>query len=108
MESVITLDPLIVTFIVGGLIPILTGVVTKLGSSTTVKAVTALVLSSVTAVLTQLFVDNASNTFEPKAAAMLLFTTFVANLGSYIGVWKPIGNTDQVPLQRVTANFGLG
>lgn len=108
MDNTITVDPLIVSVIVGAVIPVITGVVTKLNSTTGVKAITAAVLASAGGVLTQLFVDNPDNSFVLKEAVVLAALVFVTNLGTYLGIYKPVGKTDQVPLQNITAPYGLG
>jgi hypothetical protein len=101
----ITLDPTVLAIITGALIPLVTGVLTKLDSSTHVKATVALVLSVLVGVATTITAD-ASFTVEDVFEAA--GTAFAANLTAYLGVWKAMGKTDEVPLQARTANFGIG
>ncbi len=101
-----TIDPMHLSIISGAVIPILTGVITKLGSSTTVKAVTALALSVVVGALSQIVTLDGVVDVESVAEAAGM--AFLANLSMYLGAFKPIGKTEQVPLQLVTENFGIG
>jgi fucose permease len=101
----ITLDPTVVALIGGAVIPVLTGLLTKLDSSTNWKAGLALVLAVVIGVATTA-TESASFTVEQIIEAAGI--AFAANVTTYIGAWKPLGKTEQVPLQNATANFGLG
>ncbi|HUW00744.1 MAG TPA: hypothetical protein VMW08_00190 [Acidimicrobiales bacterium] len=101
----ITLDPTVVALVGGALVPVLTGLVTKLNSSTGWKAAAALVLSVLVGVATT---ATEAASFTPEQIIEAAGIAFAANVTTYIGMWKPIGKTDQVPLQNVTAGFGLG
>lgn len=104
METVV-LDPFIVALIGGSLIPILTGIVTKLRSSTGVKAGVALVLSAAVGVAGQVVTNDGE--LEPKLALLAFATAFAANVTSYLGVHKAIGKPVPI-LATATANFGIG
>lgn len=104
MSTEITLDPMLAAAIAGIIIPMVTGVITKLDSSSHVKALTALVLSVLTAVLT----CASKGMFTPDMLAKTAMAAFGANVTTYIGAWKPMGKTDLLPLQGKTKNFGIG
>lgn len=100
----ITLDPMLAAAVAGIVIPMVTGVITKLDSSSHVKAVTALVLSVLVAVLTCV----SKGMFTPDMLAKTAMAAFGANVTTYVGAWKPMGKTDTLPLQNMTKNFGIG
>lgn len=95
----------VVSILVGIVLPLVTGVVTKLRADSAVKAVANALLVVVTAALTTLVT-------EPEAGIPLydflysLFFAGVASGASYAHLWKPTGIAEQV--QRATARFGLG
>lgn len=101
----ITLDPLVVAAIGGALIPLITGLITKYQSATGVKAITALVLAVAVGALTAVTEDGSFTLDEVAEAALLAFGT---NVTTYLGIWKPIGNTDAVPGQMLWPDRGLG
>jgi hypothetical protein len=105
--TTITLDPVLVSVIAGTIIPLATGIITKLKSASGVKATVALVLSAIVGVVNELVVQS-GGTFDVRQAVLLAGTTFVANVAAYNGMWKPIGDTPYLPLQVKTANFGFG
>ena len=91
----------------GVLIPVATGLLTKLESSSGVKAVIAIVLSVILGVIAEQGQLEAGQTLDLLAVGESAFVAFVANIASYLGVWKPIGKDESVPLQKATADFGF-
>ena len=96
-------NAVVISLIAGALIPILTGLVTKLQASPQVKALVNVVVAAAVAVLVQV---NQTGQFDWQSSLMLFATTLGASLGTYHGVYKPVNGN--VPLAKVTANFGLG
>ena len=103
--TVVTLDPFIVSVLAGTIIPVITGVVTKLEAASGVKAIVALVLSALVGILTPIV--NQGGTFDWKVVLLSFAAAFVTNLATYLGMWKAIGEP-YPPLAKATENFGLG
>ena len=87
--------------------PCSVGLLTKVSAPDRVKAVAGIVLSAVAALITQ-----ATTADGGAVLSQDMIVTWALALGtsiaSYLGVWKPVGSSDQVPLQNATANFGIG
>ncbi len=103
--TTISLDPFIVALIGGTLIPILTGIVTKLEAGNGIKSVVALVLSVAVGALSAIV--NGGGTFDWKLLVAAAAAAFAMNVTSYLGLHTTIGS-DQPWLSKATANFGLG
>jgi hypothetical protein len=105
MESTITIDPFAVSILVGTVLPIVVGLVTKLGASSGLKAVLLLLLSAVQGLIV-------SSTMGDGAAVFSTETLLIAGLGwvsavaSYYGLLTPTGISPAV--NNKTARFGLG
>ena len=105
MESTLTIDPFAVSVLIGTVMPILVGLVTKLNSSRALKSITLLFLSAA-----QGAIVNA--TMADGAAVLSLDTVLVAGLGwvtavaSYYGLLSPTGVSTKV--NDKTANLGIG
>lgn len=100
------LDPFLLTLLIGSVLPVLVGIVTKLQASDTIKSTVNVALAAVTAVLVQ--VQSMGGNFDWKASVALFASTFVASGATYQHFWVPIGKTDVPPLATATANFGIG
>jgi hypothetical protein len=102
MNDVIQLTPQVVAIIAGVVIPILTGLVTKLGTSSKTKAVIAFALSAIAGALAPVIAngDFVAQTFLISAA-----TVWVIATATYFGFYQPTGTTDAV--QAKTQNFGI-
>lgn len=103
--TIVQLDPLVVALIGGTLIPIATGVLTKLEAASGVKAAVALVLSAAVGVAATIVAQDGS--FDWKVVLISFGAAFAANLTSYLGVYRPIGKP-YPPLAGVTKGWGLG
>lgn len=103
--TTITLDPFLVALIGGTLIPIITGIITKLQASNGVKSVVALVLSVLVGTLSA--ITSSGGTFDWKLAAAAAGAAFATNVTTYLGLHTTIGS-DQPIGTYATANFGLG
>jgi Trk-type K+ transport system membrane component len=95
----------LVSFLIGIVIPLATGLVTKLDAHPAVKVVVNSVLIVVTGILTTLV-------NEPDKGLPLYDTFYaivfaaVSSWGTYARIWRPAGVTTAI--QTRTAKFGLG
>lgn len=101
----ITLAAWLVALLGGTVVPILTGLATKLSATPGTKAVVGLLLS--TAVTLVAAVVNARGVFVAEELAVLFATTFTAHVTTYYGLWKPVGG-GAAPGAKATAGAGLG
>jgi hypothetical protein len=80
----------IISILVGGVLPLVTGLVTKATWSGGVRAVVLLALSGVTGVLTDyLGALNGGTPFDWGVALTAAVLTFLSGVGMYFGLWKP-------------------
>lgn len=100
--TAIQLSAWVVALLGGTISPVLTGLVTKLGASSGTKALMALIITALIAVVDA--VVNANGAFNPSALVTLFVVTFVAHASSYWNFWRPVG----VPGVLATAEFGVG
>lgn len=102
----INLDPVFVSLIGGTLIPILTALLTKLNASKGLKALVALVLAC--ALAGGSMIVQTEGVFTWQTLVLSVAAAFSANVVSYVGAWKPIGDTNEVPGAILTRNIGFG
>lgn len=105
IPSTVSLEPWVVAVIGGTLIPLVVGLVTKLGASSAVKAVTGLFLTALVTILNVIVTSN--GTFVVRDVVVLFATTFVMHVASYYGAWKPLGG-DAAPSAHIMPNKGIG
>ncbi|NAZ73837.1 hypothetical protein GTQ99_00130 [Kineococcus sp. T13] len=86
------------------LLPLVTGVVTKLRAGSAIKAVSTAVLSVVTGIVSTALASPAAGIPVVETAYAILFA-FVSATASYYGFWKPTGVAPAV--QKATAEVGL-
>lgn len=86
-ESALNLAPLAVTAILGTVIPLLTGLVTKLTTSNKVKGVLTLTLSAVAGVVTQSLVDGGGAILSDETL-ILAALAWVQSIATYVGFWQ--------------------
>jgi uncharacterized membrane protein len=100
-----TLTPVIVTILIGTVLPLLVGLVTKLDASSNVKKISLITISAVQGVIVNATLIDGTALISSE---MLLFAAlaWVAALGSYFKVLKPTGVAPAV--QNRTANIGIG
>jgi hypothetical protein len=80
----------LISILVGGILPLVTGLVTKSTWSGGARAVILLALSGVTSVLTDfLSALNGGDAFDWPTALTAAFLTFLSGVGTYFGLWKP-------------------
>jgi hypothetical protein len=80
----------LISILVGGILPLATGLVTKATWSGGTRAVVLLVLSGATSVLTDFLGSlNGGAAFDWSVALTAAFLTFLSGVGTYFGLWKP-------------------
>ena len=102
--TVITLSPLLVSFLTGTLTPLLAGLALRPWASSTVKAIVGLVCAILGAVVAWL-IDHQGG-FQIADFAMYALFVFVAHVATYYGAWKPLGPTDGAPTMAIPVGFG--
>ena len=105
MDTIITLDAMVVSLLVGTLLPILVGLVTKLNVSGGVKAVLLLTLSVVQGAVVNATQVDGSAVFS-KETLLLAGVGWVTAIASYYGLLKPTNISPKV--NEKTAKFGVG
>jgi hypothetical protein len=101
----IQLEAWVVMLLSGTLTPLLTGLITKLQAHPGTKALIALLLTAISAVVNAIVLANGE--FLARNMIILFVTTFVMHVATYFGVWKPVGN-GVAPGARSTAEIGVG
>jgi VIT1/CCC1 family predicted Fe2+/Mn2+ transporter len=82
----------IISILVGGVLPLVTGFVTKSTVSPGFRAVVLLVLSGATAVLTDFLGSlNGGTAFDWGTALVAALLTFLTGVGMHFGLWNPTG-----------------
>lgn len=105
LPASIDLAPWTVSLIAGTVIPLVVGLITKLRASAGLKAVVALLLDVVVTVANLLVTRNGH--IEVAEFVTFLAVTFLIHVGSYLGLWKPVGG-GAAPGSVATANVGIG
>lgn len=97
------IDPAqVVALLVGTVLPLLTGLVTKAEVGKHVRAVVLLVLAGVTSVLTELGASLSTGTsFELGTVVLAALGTFLVGVGVHFGLWKPTGASNKAKARGV-------
>lgn len=81
----------IISILVGGVLPLVTGYVTKSTWASGTRATVLLVLSGTTAVLTDFLGSlNGGVPFDWATALTAAVLTFLAGVGMHVGFWAPV------------------
>lgn len=104
VQQTIQVDTAAVAFVLGSLVPFVTGIVSHLEAPAWFLAVVNFALSVVVGVGTAFQTNNGSLTWQQIATAT--FAVFIASGVSYNHLWKPTGLADAV--QNKTAGIGVG
>lgn len=84
--------PQLVAFLIGTVLPLITGLATRWNAPAGVRAVVLLALSGITSVLTELLTSlNANTPFDLGATLLAALATFLVGVGTHFGFWKPTG-----------------
>lgn len=102
--STIHLEAWVVALIAGTVIPIVTGLITKLSATPGTKALVAFFLTAVVAVFDAIVL--AGGTFVVRDTVVLFVTTFAWHVAAYYGLLKPVGG-GAAPGARATADVGI-
>ena len=104
MDTVITVDPILWSLLIGSIIPIIVAVATKLQASGGLKAILGIVLGVVGAAVVTLNQTAPDGSFSWKLLAFTAATAIITTVTTYVGAWKPV-----LAINEQTApNFGLG
>lgn len=104
MNAGLTLNADLVLILVGTVIPLAVGVVTKLASPSWLKSVLLIVLGTVATAIA-VSVSDTGTAVISKATIIDSIHTIVQSVAIYYGVWKPTGVSAKV--NTATANFGI-
>jgi hypothetical protein len=86
--ALFNLSPFIVSFILGALVPLVTGILTKLNTPSKVKAWVAVALDAVVGLVTVSMVDGGGAVISQSAVVAAVLAYF-ASQTSYTGFWRP-------------------
>ena len=98
----ITINAALVTAIIGTLIPILVGLVTKFHASSSVKSILSIVLNGIQALIVS-SVTSSGDAIISKETILLWVVGVVTSVATYTGVWKP-NNV----ISKLLPNIGIG
>lgn len=98
----IQLDAWVVALLAGTISPILTAILTKLSATPGLKALIALLVTAVLAVVNAIVFANGE--FLVRDMVILFVVTYSTHAVTYFNFWKPVG----VPLAVPTAEVGVG
>jgi len=96
------LSPILVTLILGTLIPLVNGIVTKATTSTSVKTVLSLFLSAVAGLVTVAITPGGGAVIGEQALVAAALT-FITQAAMYLSLWKPLEVTSS-PVTKVDEN----
>lgn len=100
-----TVNATLTMLLVGTLIPILVGLITKANAPAAVKSICMIVLSAIGAAFVVSTQADGTAVFS-KETIVATLNTIVQAVATYYGVWKPSGVSGKVI--NATARFGLG
>lgn len=86
----------VVQLVVAVILPVVVGLVTTKVTNSNVKAVLLLVVSALTAFLTELLASvNAGVPFDAATALLATLTTFIIGVALHYGLWRPTGVSEK-------------
>jgi hypothetical protein len=100
------LSAMTVTFVVSFFIPVLTGLLTKVSTSSGVKGLLTLVLNAVNALVVGNMVADGSVALS-KETLVTFFLGLAISIASYSGVYKPLNITSSTLDGKLAPNKGL-
>lgn len=103
-DTVLTIDTVTLSFLVGSLMPLLTALATKLNASSGLKGIVNMVLSIAGGVLAAFVTADGSLTLYQVSAAAI--ATYLSAQTVYTGLLRPLGAPQAI--QNATPNAGLG
>lgn len=90
--ALFNLSPFVVSFILGSLVPIVNGLLTKITTPTKWKALITIALDAVVGLITVSLVDGGGAVFS-QSAVVAAIMAFFASVASYYQVWRPLAIT---------------
>lgn len=85
------------SLIIGTVLPLLAGLITRWNASAGARALTLLVLAALSSFLTELYnAVTTSATFDVGATLLAVLGTFLVGVGVHFGLWKAVGASDAV------------
>lgn len=103
--DLITIDALVVTTLLGTILPILTGLITKMETSSGFKGTVLLFLSAAAGLLNSAITMDGTAVFS-KETLFLAFLAWISSVATYQGILKPAKISTKV--QTATATKGIG
>lgn len=103
LSGTVKIDDLTINFLVGAVIPLLVGLLTKLKASSGLKAIMNFGFSATTGVLTTLL---GGGTITVKEMITKIFMTWFASIIAYEGLQKPTGIAGTVA--SIAPTLGIG
>jgi len=101
----ITIDASLAMFIVGVLLPIVVGIITKLSAPSWLKAVLHMLFAAVASlIITSITLDGTA--VISKTSALIAFGTWITGMATYFGFLMPSGISPAVNTK--TARIGIG
>ena len=100
METIDTAQ--VISLLVGFVVPLLVGLLSKWDASKTVKSILNFGLSALSSVLATVIPDQ----FEWGPFLFTFAMTWATSIATYYGLWKPTNAATKV--QSTTATFGVG
>lgn len=90
---IFALDPAqVISLVIGVILPLLVGLVSRWNASASTRAVLLLALSAVSAFLTELVNAVTGHVpFDVNATLLTVLGTFLIGVGTHFGLWKPVG-----------------
>lgn len=89
--------PQVISLLIGVVLPLLVGLVTKWETAASFRAVLLLLLSAVSAFASELLASvNSGTAFDVGATLLSVLGTFLIGVGMHFGLYKPSGASDKV------------
>lgn len=87
----------VLALVIGTVLPLVAGLVTRWNASAGARAITLLVLAAITSFLTMwLDAVNMDTALDIGAALLTVLGTFLVGVGVHFGLWSPTGASDAV------------
>lgn len=97
----------VVVVILGTVVPLVTGLLTKYTLSPGIKGLITVLLNAVVAAITTAIVADGSAVFSNQT--LLTFVLgLVSSTAAYYNVWKPNGLTSNTPADKLAPRAGIG
>lgn len=82
----------VLSILIGTILPLLAGLLTRSNASPGVRAVVLLVLAAISSFLTELYnAVVAGGAFDVGATLLTVLATFLVGVGVHFGLWSPTG-----------------